>query len=165
MERWSFLPKSTTSEIIVHKNLDTNVAIIKMFPGISEAVRGDFEYSKSKGIVLETYGAGNAPTEDWFLNLLKSNFNRFTYRKCDTMLWRKCQYGTIWDQYRHERNWVISGKTSPPRLELQNWCIYWAKYSCKGFQNRVWDFFTRWNDIILDFTFLNQFFCVICKPK
>ena len=24
-----------------------------------------------KGVVLETYGAGNAPTEDWFLNLLK----------------------------------------------------------------------------------------------
>jgi L-asparaginase len=24
-----------------------------------------------KGIVLETYGAGNAPTEDWFLNLRK----------------------------------------------------------------------------------------------
>jgi L-asparaginase len=25
-----------------------------------------------KGIVLETYGAGNAPTEDWFLTIKKS---------------------------------------------------------------------------------------------
>ena len=73
--KWSadlFLPKSTTNEIIVHKNLDTNVAIIKMFPGISEAVlEAILNIPNLKGIVLETYGAGNAPTEDWFLNLLK----------------------------------------------------------------------------------------------
>ncbi|MFV8356318.1 asparaginase [Flavobacterium sp. XS1P32] len=73
--KWSadlFLPKSTTSEIIVHKNLDTNVAIIKMFPGISEAVlEAILNIPNLKGIVLETYGAGNAPTEDWFLNLLR----------------------------------------------------------------------------------------------
>jgi L-asparaginase/Glu-tRNA(Gln) amidotransferase subunit D len=65
-----------------------------MFPGISEAVLEAILNIPNLGIVLETYGAGNAPTEDWFLNLRK-NFNRFTYRKCDTMLWRKCQYGTI----------------------------------------------------------------------
>ena len=73
--KWSadlFLPKSSTSEIIVHKNLDTNVAIIKMFPGISEAVlEAILNIPTLKGIVLETYGAGNAPTEEWFLNLLR----------------------------------------------------------------------------------------------
>lgn len=73
--KWSadlFLPKSATSEIIVHKNLDTNVAIIKMFPGISEAVlEAILNIPTLKGIVLETYGAGNAPTEEWFLNLLR----------------------------------------------------------------------------------------------
>ena len=30
-----------------------------------------FGIPQLKGIVLETYGAGNAPTEDWFLSLLK----------------------------------------------------------------------------------------------
>lgn len=73
--KWSadlFLPKSSTSEILVHKNLDTNVAIIKMFPGISEAVlEAILNIPTLKGIVLETYGAGNAPTEEWFLNLLR----------------------------------------------------------------------------------------------
>ena len=73
--KWSadlFLPKSSISEIIVHKNLDTNVAIIKMFPGISEAVlEAILNIPNLKGIVLETYGAGNAPTEEWFLKLLK----------------------------------------------------------------------------------------------
>ncbi|RTZ00029.1 asparaginase [Flavobacterium sp. RSP49] len=67
-----FLPKKGMEEFKVHKNLDNNVAIIKMFPGISEAVLSAIlNIPNLKGVVLETYGAGNAPTEDWFLNLLK----------------------------------------------------------------------------------------------
>jgi L-asparaginase len=41
-----------------------------MFPGISEAVVCYFGIPGLKGIVLETYGSGNAPTEDWFMALL-----------------------------------------------------------------------------------------------
>jgi len=67
-----FLPMQKDQQLKVHKNLNNNVAIIKMFPGISEAVlTAIFNIASLKGIVLETYGAGNAPTEDWFLNLLK----------------------------------------------------------------------------------------------
>ena len=67
-----FLPLSKDNKLKVHTHLDTNVAIIKMFPGISEAVLSAIlDIPSLKGIVLETYGAGNAPTEDWFLNLLK----------------------------------------------------------------------------------------------
>lgn len=70
----SFLPKNTNKNFGIHKNLDTNVAIIKMFPGISEAVlTAILNIPNLKGIVLETYGAGNAPTEDWFLSLLKKS--------------------------------------------------------------------------------------------
>ena len=67
-----FLPLTKDNNLKVHTLLDTNVAIIKMFPGISEAVLSAIlDIPSLKGIVLETYGAGNAPTEDWFLNLLK----------------------------------------------------------------------------------------------
>ena len=66
------LPKSNAKKIIVHKKLDTNVFIIKMFPGINETVLSAiFAIPKLKGIVLETYGSGNAPTDDWLINLLK----------------------------------------------------------------------------------------------
>lgn len=68
-----FLPIQRVRKLKVHKYLDNNVAIIKMFPGISEMVlTAILEIPKLKGIVLETYGAGNAPTEDWFINLLKT---------------------------------------------------------------------------------------------
>lgn len=67
-----FLPLIKDKTLQVHKDLDNNVAIIKMFPGISEVVLSAIlDIPSLKGIVLETYGAGNAPTEDWFLNLLK----------------------------------------------------------------------------------------------
>jgi L-asparaginase len=67
-----FLPSKNDSCLKVHMYLDTNVAIIKMFPGISEAVLSAILNIESlKGVVLETYGAGNAPTQDWFLVLLQ----------------------------------------------------------------------------------------------
>ncbi|MBP4141355.1 type I asparaginase [Flavobacterium sp. I-SCBP12n] len=67
-----FLPCNKISELRVHKVLDSNVAVVKMFPGITTAVLSAILNIPSlKGIVLETYGSGNAPTEDWFLNLLK----------------------------------------------------------------------------------------------
>lgn len=68
-----FLPKPNDSKLVVNKNLDNRVAIVKMFPGISEAVLSAiFGIPELKGIVLETYGAGNAPTADWFLSLLQN---------------------------------------------------------------------------------------------
>lgn len=72
-----FLPKLTLEKLRVHKNLENNVVIIKLFPGISEAVLSAiFSIPELKGIILETYGAGNAPTEDWFLTLLKNGINK-----------------------------------------------------------------------------------------
>ncbi|SHM01674.1 asparaginase [Flavobacterium xinjiangense] len=72
-----FLPLKTDLHLKVHKALDNNVAIIKMFPGISEVVLAAiFDIPNLKGVILETYGAGNAPTEDWFINLLKEAINK-----------------------------------------------------------------------------------------
>lgn len=71
MNKELFLPLKKELKLKVHKTLDTNVVIVKMFPGMSETVLAAiFNISKLKGIVLETYGAGNAPTEDWFIRLL-----------------------------------------------------------------------------------------------
>ena len=72
-----FLPKTRVKKLKIHKNLENNVAIIKMFPGISETVLAAiFSIPQLKGIVLETYGAGNAPTEEWFLSLLRNGIAR-----------------------------------------------------------------------------------------
>jgi L-asparaginase len=65
------LPKSP-KKFVVHKKLDDNVMVIKMFPGINENILHSIIATPNlKGIVLETYGSGNAPTEDWFIQILK----------------------------------------------------------------------------------------------
>ena len=72
-----FLPLKSNLQLKVHKNLDNHVAIIKMFPGISEVVLAALlNIPNLKGIILETYGAGNASTEDWFIKLLKKAINK-----------------------------------------------------------------------------------------
>ncbi len=63
--------------LIVHKNLDSNIALIKLFPGISQALlQSIFNTPNLKGVVLETYGAGNCTTQDWFVSLLKETISK-----------------------------------------------------------------------------------------
>lgn len=72
-----FLPLKNRMPFRVHKILDTNVIILKLFPGISEQViDAVVGIPHLKGIVLETYGAGNASTADWFLNVLQKAINK-----------------------------------------------------------------------------------------
>jgi L-asparaginase len=66
------LPVQENGPLQVHKILDTNVIILKLFPGISEQViAAVLAIPNLKGIVLETYGTGNAPTNAWFLSVLQ----------------------------------------------------------------------------------------------
>ncbi|MCP9755931.1 asparaginase [Lacihabitans sp. CCS-44] len=54
------------------KNIDDNVGILKLFPGINQAFVDNFFNQKSlKGVVLETYGSGNALSNVWFLEILE----------------------------------------------------------------------------------------------
>ena len=63
---------NTRKKLVVHKSFDNRVTLIKLFPGISENIlEGALNNPKLKGVILETYGAGNASTEDWFIQLLK----------------------------------------------------------------------------------------------
>jgi len=51
--------------------LNTNIATLKLYPGISEEVIFSIiNIPNLKAIVLETFGAGNASTQIWFIDLL-----------------------------------------------------------------------------------------------
>ncbi len=59
-------------QLIVHKKLEDNIVIIKIFPGINKnTLQSIFSNKYLKAVILETYGTGNAPTDNWFYNLLK----------------------------------------------------------------------------------------------
>jgi len=66
-----FLSLGNDQPLKLNLKFSNKVAILKIFPGISESIVRSILTSKAlKGVVLETYGAGNAITASWFISLL-----------------------------------------------------------------------------------------------
>lgn len=66
------LPVPRVKKLKVNKELDNRVVIVKLFPGIGEKVLLSILDSPNlKAVILESYGSGNAPTEEWFLNAIE----------------------------------------------------------------------------------------------
>ncbi len=60
-----------------HYLLDNNVVILKLYPGISKhVVESILNIPDLKGVVMETFGSGNAPSDAWFFTLLKDAVDR-----------------------------------------------------------------------------------------
>jgi len=63
--------------LILHTQFDRNVAVLKLFPGIQQpVVRALLRTRGLKGVVLETFGAGNAPSDKWLYRELKAAVER-----------------------------------------------------------------------------------------
>jgi len=61
----------------LHTNFNDDVVVLKMFPGITESTIDHILSKKDlKGVVLETFGSGNAPTDSWFIDLLKKYISK-----------------------------------------------------------------------------------------
>ena len=59
-------------ELVVHKEFNNHIAILKLFPGITpEYLDALLGYKELKGLILETYGAGNGPSGSWFLQRIE----------------------------------------------------------------------------------------------
>jgi L-asparaginase len=59
--------------LTVHNSFDNNVAILKLFPGINRNfVRAIINTEGLRGLIVETFGSGNAPTYTWFLDDLRT---------------------------------------------------------------------------------------------
>jgi L-asparaginase len=71
------LIKKNKKKLIVHTKIENNIAVLKLFPGINKKITSSILNSKEiKAIVLESFGAGNASTETWFINELKRAINK-----------------------------------------------------------------------------------------
>jgi L-asparaginase len=105
------LPKSS-KKFKINTDLDDHVAVIKMFPGINESVLSAIlNIPNLKGIVLETYGSGNAPTDEWFISLLKKAIKSGLHIVNVT----QCSGGSVTMGHYETSTWlkkigVISGK-------------------------------------------------------
>ena len=76
-EHYIYQPSEEKKELIIRKNLVTDILILKLFPGITQkVVKSVLNTIDLKGVILETYGSGNAPNEIWFLDLIKEAISR-----------------------------------------------------------------------------------------
>ena len=66
-----------SDEFRISESMSDEVVVVKLFPGIRpETLRAMILDSGARGVVLETYGAGNAPTSEWFVNIVKEAVER-----------------------------------------------------------------------------------------
>lgn len=70
-------PDSYAEELRIYTRMEQNVMVVNLFPGITEHVlRSMLSVEGVKGFVLHTYGAGNAPTNDWFIHTIQQVVGR-----------------------------------------------------------------------------------------
>lgn len=75
--RWRAVRPKPTTPLRVHEAMDPNVASLRLFPGITRDIVENFLRPPIKGVVLETYGTGNAPDQrDDFLRALRDASDR-----------------------------------------------------------------------------------------
>jgi L-asparaginase len=65
--------QNTNKKLDLFTNFDNRVALLKIFPGFSADVYARlFDFNVVKGIVIETFGSGNVPSDEKFLSLVKN---------------------------------------------------------------------------------------------
>lgn len=87
------LLKSIRNEkLIVHKNIISDILLVKMFPGITrDTINHLFSYPNIKGMVIESYGSGNLTDKDWFIKALK----KITDKEIPVVNVTQCSGGSV----------------------------------------------------------------------
>ena len=68
---------ASDTELRTAERLADGIAIVKLFPGLNESVlRSMLSAPGLRAVVLETFGAGNAPTSEWFIRVLQEAITR-----------------------------------------------------------------------------------------
>lgn len=71
-----FSPNSV-KPLVTHFRLDNSVVVLKLIPGISpQVIKSILTIPGIKGVVMETFGSGNAPCFGWFIDLIKDAISR-----------------------------------------------------------------------------------------
>lgn len=99
-----FLPP-TDGRLEVRKRFDSHIAVLKLFPGITpEVVNAVLNAEGLHGVIIETFGSGNAPTEPWFIDAMDQAIRRniilLNVTQCKAGSVKMCQYEASCDMNR-----------------------------------------------------------------
>lgn len=103
---------NSNQNLVIHTKFDNNVGILKIFPGISRRIVNSILNTENlRAVVLETFGAGNAPTLQWFITEIKEAISKgiifLNISQCNAGSVQMGLYQTSMDL---EKIGVISGK-------------------------------------------------------
>jgi L-asparaginase len=71
------LLKPSKKALAVHTQLENDIAVLKLFPGLSKKITlSILNTAGIKAVIIETFGAGNASTEEWFIQALKTAIDK-----------------------------------------------------------------------------------------
>ena len=74
---YNALRKPTDKKLKTHIILNSDIVILKLFPGITPTVINAILNIKNiKAVILETYGSGNCSTDKWFIDALKKAIDK-----------------------------------------------------------------------------------------
>ncbi len=116
--------------LIPHYDTDPNVVVFTLFPGIQDKiVRHMLEVPQLRGIVMRTYGSGNAPQRPWLLKMLKEasdkGINIINISQCAAGTVEMARYDT---GYQLKNAGVISGFDSTVECAVAKLMCLQGKY-------------------------------------
>ena len=117
--------------VLPHFEMNNNVLIMSLFPGMEERLVGKMlEVEDLRGLILRTYGSGNAPQKPWLLDLLrKATLNGTTIvniSQCVTGAVEMARYGT---GFRLQDAGVVSGYDSTVEAAVTKLMYLQARYT------------------------------------
>ncbi|GAA4837644.1 asparaginase [Algivirga pacifica] len=124
-------PSSTEQELKVYTEMNTNVIIVKIFPGMSQQyLEALLSMPGLKGVVLETYGSGNTSTEAWLVQALQKAVEKgvviVNVSQCTGGSVLQGRYAT---SLHLEKIGVISGKDLTTESAITKLMALWGRYT------------------------------------
>ncbi|KAJ4475866.1 asparaginase-domain-containing protein [Lentinula lateritia] len=119
MVNWNNVIRQTTlRRFRAHKEMQSHVATLRLFPGITAETVSAFFNPSTKGVILETFGAGNAPQRSDLMNTLREACERGVI----VVAISQCSKGSVSDAYETGRTLlqvgVVPGGDMTPECAL-----------------------------------------------
>jgi L-asparaginase len=119
-----------TKTLMPHLAMDPNVVVFSLFPGVQEHVVKNVLLSKEvRGIVMRTFGSGNAPQTSWLQYTLREAANRgivvVNISQCVAGTVEMARYGT---GCQLKQNGVVSGYDSTVEAAVTKLMYLLARY-------------------------------------
>lgn len=125
--------KPNFKKLKINRNLESGVLIIRLFPGITQSILHSMLNAEGlKAVVLETFGSGNAPTEEWFVNELKQAIDRgMTIINVSQCRGGSVEMGKYETSSELKRIGLLNGKDMTTEAAITKLMVTLGKYSDK----------------------------------